>query len=88
MTIKTASGSERFQEEKEFGSRFQKPFEFVSTMNYFQPEQSIEPHLSKETIEKVCKGKEESESQNDGQVYHNQWKAHQKDQERKEYLVL
>ena len=66
LTIKTASGIKRFQEEKEFGPWFQKLYEVVRTMDNCQPEQSIEPHVSKECIEEEPEGKEENESENDG----------------------
>ena len=66
LTIKTASGIKRFQEEKEFGPWFQKLYEVVCTMDNYQPEQSIEPHVSKESIEEELEGKEENESENDG----------------------
>ena len=66
MTIKTASGIKKFQEEKEFGSWFQKLYELVCTMDNCQPEQSIEPHVSKKSIKEEPEGKEGSESENDG----------------------
>ena len=66
LTIKTASGIKRFQEEKEFGPWFQKLCEAVCTMDNCQPEQSIEPHVSKESIEEEPEGKEENKSENDG----------------------
>ena len=43
LKIKTSSGIKRFQEEKEFGTWFQKLFPIVSSMDSCQPEQSIEP---------------------------------------------
>ena len=42
LTIKTASGIKRFQEEKEFGPWFQKLYQVVCTMDNCQPEQAIE----------------------------------------------
>ena len=46
LTIKTSSGIKRFQEQKYFGSWFQKLFQVVCTMDNCHPEQSIEPHVS------------------------------------------
>ena len=66
LTIKTASGIKRFQEEKEFGPWFQKLYKVVCTMDNCQSEQSIEPHVSKESIEEEPEGKEENESENNG----------------------
>ena len=48
MTIKTSSGIKKFQEEKEFGPWFEKLYEVVCTMTHCQPEESIEPHVSKQ----------------------------------------
>ena len=66
LTIKTASGIKRFQEEKEFGPWFQKLYEVVCTMDSCQPEQSIEPDIRKESIEEESEGKEENEGENVG----------------------
>lgn len=51
LTIKTASGITRYQEEKDFGPRCEKLFQVVCTMDQCQPEQSIEPlqEMSKTT---------------------------------------
>ena len=65
LTIKTASGIKRFQEEKEFGPWFQKLYKVVCTMYNCQPEQPIEPHVSKVSIEGEPEGKEETGSEND-----------------------
>ena len=65
LTIKTASGIKRFQEEKEFGPWFQKLYKVVCTMGNCQPEQSIKPHVSKESVEGEPEGKEETGSEND-----------------------
>ena len=51
LTIKTLSGIKRFQEEKEFGLWFQKLYEVVCIIDNCQSEQSIEPHVIKESIE-------------------------------------
>ena len=64
LAIKTASGIKRFQEEKEFGPWFQKLYKVACTMDNCQPEQLIEPHVSRESIEEEPKGKEENESEN------------------------
>ena len=66
LTIKTASWIKRFQKEKEPGPWFQKLYEVVCTTDNCQPEQSIEPHASKESIEEEPEGKEENESEKDG----------------------
>ena len=65
LTIKTASGIKRFPEEKEFGPWFQKLYKVVCTMYNCQPEQPIEPHVSKVSIEGEPEGKEETGSEND-----------------------
>ena len=49
LTIKTSSGIKRFQEEKEFGPWFERLYQIVCTMANCQPEQSIEPHVSRLT---------------------------------------
>ena len=43
MKIKTASGITRFQEDKEYGTWFNKLFNVIKTTANFQPEQSIQP---------------------------------------------
>ena len=43
MKIKTASGISRFQEDKEYGTWFNKLFNVMETTANFQPEQSIQP---------------------------------------------
>ena len=43
LTIKTATGIKRFQEEKGYGSWFQQLFALVKTRDSCQPEQAIEP---------------------------------------------
>ena len=43
MKIKTASGITRFQEDKEYGTWFNKLFNVMETTANFQPEQSIQP---------------------------------------------
>ena len=48
---KTPSGIKRFQEEKVFGLWFQKLYKVVCIMGNCQSEQSIEPHVIKESIE-------------------------------------
>ena len=45
LKIKTASGITRFQEEKQYGSWFNKLFAVVKSMDNCQPEQSIEPDV-------------------------------------------
>ena len=88
LTIKTASGIKRFQEEKEFGPWFQKLYEVVCTMDSCQPEQSIEPHVSKESIEKEPKVKKRMKVKTMNRAHQHQWKVHQKDEERKEKTFL
>ena len=51
---------------KEFGPWFQKLYEVVCTTGNCQPEQSMEPHVSKESIEEEPEGKEKNESENIG----------------------
>ena len=69
LTIKTASGIKRFQEEKEFGPWFEKLYQVVCTMANSQPEQSIEPHVSnKENVEDNDIELETSESVNEEEV--------------------
>ena len=46
LKIKTASGIQRFQDEKEYGSWFKKLFEVVKSMDNCQPDQAIEPGTS------------------------------------------
>lgn len=43
LKIKTASGIQRFQEDKNFGTWFNKLFAVVKSMDSCQPEQSLEP---------------------------------------------
>ena len=43
LKIKTASGIQRFQEDKEFGTWFNKLFAVVKSMDSCQPEQFLEP---------------------------------------------
>ena len=57
-------------------------------MENCQLEQLIETHVSKESIEEEPEGKEESERETMDRVYQHQWKAYQKDQERKEKTFL
>ena len=46
LKIKTASGIQRFQDEKEYGSWFKKLFEVVKSMDNCQSDQAIEPGTS------------------------------------------
>ena len=46
LKIKTASGIQHFQDEKEYGSWFKKLFEVVKSMDNCQPDQAIEPGTS------------------------------------------
>ena len=43
LTIKTGTGIKRFQEDKSYGSWFQKLYEVVKTRDSCQPDQAIEP---------------------------------------------
>ena len=49
LKIKTASGIQRFQEEKEYGTWFSKLYPVAKSMDSCQPEQSIEPDAEPET---------------------------------------
>ncbi|XP_057296428.1 uncharacterized protein LOC130625365 [Hydractinia symbiolongicarpus] len=46
LKIKTASGIQRFQEDKNFGTWFNKLFAVVKSMDSCQPEQSLEPNCA------------------------------------------
>ena len=48
MTIKTASGIKRFQEERGYGACFNQLFEVVKTRDSCSPELATEPSASKE----------------------------------------
>ena len=43
LTIKTGTGIKRFQEDKSYGSWFQKLYEVAKTRDSCQPDQAIEP---------------------------------------------
>ena len=51
---------------EKFGSWFQKLYEVFCTIYNCQPEQFIKLYVSKESVGEEPKGKEESESENDG----------------------
>ena len=88
MTIKTASEINKFQEEKEFRPGFQKVYEVVCTMAICQREQSIEPYVSKESMEEEPEGKEESESENDGLSISTPMESTSKESEKKRKIIL
>ena len=88
MTIKTASEINKFQEEKEFRPGFQKVYEVVCTMPICQREQSIEPYVSKESMEEEPEGKEESESENDGLSISTPMESTLKGSEKKRKIIL
>ena len=46
LTVKTATGIDRFQEQKNYGSWFPMLFSFVKTRDSCQPERAVEPSTS------------------------------------------
>lgn len=62
LTIKTASGIKRFQDEKNYGQWFNQLFALVKTRDSCQPEQAIEPSADLQSEATACNGSKNSSS--------------------------
>ena len=77
MKIKTASGITRFQEDKEYGTWFNKLFNVMKSTANCQPEQSIQPDFQNygSSSDSEEKGTNSNSSTNSGkQEKTNKWK--------------
>ena len=62
LTIKTGTGIKRFQEDKSYGTWFQKLYEVVKTRDSCQPDQAIEPTATSSTPTVPSEDTSESEA--------------------------
>ena len=71
LTIKTGTGIKRFQEDKSYGSWFQKLYEVVKTRDSCQPDQAIEPRAmsSIPTVPSEDTSESEASSANQSNVF-------------------
>lgn len=71
LTIKTGTGIKRFQEDKSYGSWFQKLYEVIKTRDSCQPDQAIEPRAisSTPTVPSEDTSESEASSANQSNVF-------------------